>query len=79
MKEITKDMTIMDALQVDPDIAGILMGKGMHCISCMAAVGESLEEAMYVHGYSPEDTDTIVAQINDYLKNKEAGAAAQEG
>ena len=36
-KKITKDMLIPDVLAVDPYISGILMGQGMHCISCFAA------------------------------------------
>ena len=52
---ITKDMLITDILDQDMEIAQILMQKGMHCIGCMAASGESLEQAMYVHGFTPED------------------------
>ena len=67
---ITKDMTVTDILSVDEDIANILMSKGMHCIHCMAAFGESLEQAMQVHGYSAEDVDAIVEQINEFLQEK---------
>jgi len=69
---ITKDMTVTDILSVDENIAGILMAKGMHCIHCMAAFGESLDQAMQVHGYSAEDVDTIVDQINEFLQEKQS-------
>jgi len=72
---ISKDMLITDILAEDPDIAGILMAKGMHCISCMAAAGETLEQAMYVHGYDDADIDVTIAQINDFLKGGEESAA----
>ena len=75
MAKVTKDMTIMDALAVDANIASILMGKGMHCIYCAAASGETLEEAFYVHGYSPEDADNIIAEINDFISGGEAAGA----
>ena len=68
---ITKDMTVTEILSVDENIANILMGKGMHCIHCMAAFGESLEQAMQVHGYSAEDVDIIVDQINEFLEMKQ--------
>ena len=64
---ITKDMMIMDIINQDEDIADILMSAGMHCIGCMMAHGESLEQACQVHGI---DCDELVAQINEYLENK---------
>ena len=69
---VTKDMIVTDILAQDESIASRLMQMGMHCIGCMAAGGESLEDAMYVHGYSPEDVDKCVEMINDYLREKES-------
>ncbi|MDO4477473.1 MAG: DUF1858 domain-containing protein [Lachnospiraceae bacterium] len=64
MAKITKDMTIMEIIDVNEDIASVLMNVGMHCIGCMAAHGETLEEAAMVHGL---DADVLEAQINDFL------------
>ena len=72
--KITKDMKITEVVSFHPAIANILMNKGMHCISCMAAAGESLEEALYVHGYGPADVDAVVDQLNDFLGEAEANA-----
>ena len=69
--EIRKDMLIPEVLAVNPYISNILMGQGMHCISCFAASGETLEEAMYVHGFNSEDVDVLVADLNDFLKQQE--------
>lgn len=63
-------MTIVEILEKDEDIAQLLMARGMHCIGCMAASGESLEQAMYVHGYMPEDVDVIIDQINEFEELK---------
>lgn len=68
--EITKDMLVTEILEKDMEIAGILMQMGMHCIGCIAASGESLEQAMYVHGFTPEDVDKTVEDLNLFLKNK---------
>ena len=65
--EATKDMLIADLLDIDRGIAAILMGSGMHCVGCMAAAGESLEEACAVHGL---DADEMIEKINEYLANK---------
>jgi hybrid cluster-associated redox disulfide protein len=75
---ITKDMLIPDVLAVNPYISNILMGQGMHCISCFAAAGETLEQAMYVHGFTPEDVDVLVADLNDFIEQQEKYEAENE-
>ncbi len=65
--EATKDMLIADLLDIDRGIAAILMGSGMHCVGCMAAAGESLEEACAVHGLN---ADEMIEKINEYLEKK---------
>ena len=67
MAKVTKDMLIAEVLQVNENMANILMREGMHCIGCPSAQGESLAEAAMVHGING---DMLVAQINDYLENK---------
>ena len=64
MAQVTKDMQIGQLLQLDPNIAVILMRAGMHCIGCPSSQMESLEEAAMVHGM---DADLLVQQINDFL------------
>ena len=65
----SKDMLINDIIAVDAGIAAILMAAGMHCIGCLAAAGETLEEAAAVHGL---DAAELELEINDYLAKKEA-------
>jgi len=55
MADITKDMTIGEALRTNPDIAPVLLEIGMHCLGCPSAQGETLEEAAMVHGITTED------------------------
>lgn len=62
--KVTADMTIGELLHMDPNIAGVLMRAGMHCIGCPSAQAESLAEAAVVHGM---DVDMLVSQINDFL------------
>ena len=61
---VTKEMTIGEVLNINMDIAPILMEIGMHCLGCPSSQMESLEEAAMVHGL---DADVLVAQINDFL------------
>ena len=64
MAQVTKQMLIGELLQLDPNIAGVLMRAGMHCIGCPSSQMESLEEAAMVHGM---DVDVLVEHINDFL------------
>ena len=64
MAKVTKNTLIGQLLQIDPNIAAILMRAGMHCIGCPSSQMESLEEASMVHGM---DVDVLVQQINDFL------------
>ncbi len=65
--EINKKMTIEEIINVDNNIAAILMGSGMHCLGCVMASGENLEQACGVHGI---DCDALVNEINAYLATK---------
>ena len=64
MAKVSKDMLIGQLLQIDANIAPILMRAGMHCLGCQSSQMESLEEAAMVLGL---DADVLVNQINDFL------------
>ena len=64
MAKVSKDMLIGQLLQIDANIAPILMRAGMHCLGCPSSQMESLEEAAMVHGL---DVDVLVTQINAFL------------
>ncbi len=65
--EINKSMTIEEVLQKDMGVADLLMDAGMHCLGCVMASGEDLEQACAVHGI---DVDVLVGKINDFLAKK---------
>ena len=64
MTQVTKSTMIGELLQIDENMAGILMASGMGCVGCPSAQMESLEEAAMVHGIEP---DALVKEINDFL------------
>lgn len=64
----TKDMLIIELLEMDRSVAEVLMNAGMHCVGCMAARGESIEDACAVHGI---DADKLIEVINKRLEAKE--------
>lgn len=59
---ITKETLIGEVLEINSELAEILLGAGMHCLGCPAAAGESLEEACAVHGI---DVEELVKKLNE--------------
>lgn len=60
---ITKDMLIVDILKQgnEEEISEVLLNSGMHCLHCMLAHGETLEEAAAVHGI---DINQLIDELN---------------
>ena len=63
------NMIIGDILKMDPEMAGVLVAGGMHCIGCPSAQMETIEEAALVHGIEP---DLLVARVNAFVESKQA-------
>ncbi len=57
---IDPDMLIIDIIEKYPDAAQVLMNCGMSCVTCGAALYESLSEACMVHGLDPEDVKEVL-------------------
>ena len=54
--EITKDIMIGDLVEAYPKLARVLVEEyGFHCIGCMAAGMETLEEGAKVHGLTEKE------------------------
>ena len=64
MAQITKDTMIGELLNIDAEVAPILLEIGMHCLGCPSSQMETIEEAAAVHGYDP---DKLVEKINTFL------------
>ncbi|MBE5786897.1 MAG: DUF1858 domain-containing protein [Clostridiales bacterium] len=63
---VTKDMTIIEVLNMHRGTARIFMEFGMHCLGCPHATGESLAGACMAHG---ANVDELVHQLNEFLAN----------
>ncbi len=66
MAKITADTLIMDCLEINPNSAEILLSAGMHCLGCAMAHGETIAEAVAVHG---EDLDALLAKLNEGVED----------
>lgn len=64
MARVTKDTMIGDLLQIDQNVAPLLLNIGMHCLGCLSSQMETIAEAAMVHGIDPDD---LVVEINTFL------------
>jgi len=62
--KVTKDMTVIEVIRMDPNSAEVFYKHGLHCIGCPSASGESLEDASAVHGI---DADKMLEDLNKYF------------
>ena len=71
---VTKNMLIAEILSENPEkaqlLSEIMLDFGIHCIGCGAAAFETLEQGVLGHGFSEEDLNKLVKQINEVLEAK---------
>ncbi|HHX30254.1 MAG TPA: DUF1858 domain-containing protein [Clostridiaceae bacterium] len=65
---VTRETMILDLLQQHSDTAAVLMDHGLHCLGCMLASYENLEQACMAHGI---DVDRLVEDLNLFLEGQE--------
>jgi len=70
MARVTKDTMIGDLLQIDQNVAPLLLNIGMHCLGCPSSQMETIEEAgmgyraCFNKGLDPDD---LVVEINTFI------------
>lgn len=67
MARVTKDTMIGELLQIDENVAPLLLNIGMHCLGCPSSQMETIEQAAAVHGI---DADGLVDDINNFLASQ---------
>jgi hybrid cluster-associated redox disulfide protein len=60
-EKFNKDMTFHQALQVSPEVAGVLGQFNLGCVGCMGAMNETIEQGARAHGLDVED---IIKALN---------------
>lgn len=62
--KITKDMTFHEVLSKYPKTAQIFLKHNMHCIGCVMASGETIEQGAKAHGI---DLKKLLEDLNKSL------------
>jgi methionine synthase II (cobalamin-independent) len=64
---ITGDTTIEDLVRLIPGSVRYLMEQGIKCLACGEPIWGTLESAAREKGFSPEDIDRFVKDLNALL------------
>ncbi|MDF2803512.1 MAG: disulfide oxidoreductase [Anaerocolumna sp.] len=64
---LDKKMSITDIVDTYPDTFEVFLSHGMHCIGCMAADFESVEEGALVHGI---DIEELMRDLNEIISEE---------
>ncbi len=62
-----QDMTIGQALMLNPNAEAVFMGFGMHCVGCFVSQMETIGEACEVHGV---DVKEVLKQLDNMPTDK---------
>lgn len=66
--EITKNIPINDLINNHPDVIPVLMGYGLHCVGCSFASHDTLETGAKLHGFSEEEIEMMIKDVNITIK-----------
>jgi len=69
-QSITADQNIGEIAQKHPEVMGIFMKYGLHCIGCAAAHFENLEQGCKAHGMDDKTIKKLVEEANKAVKEK---------
>ena len=67
-QNITKNMTIGEAVQKHPESAVVMMSYGLHCIGCHVAAFETIEQGCKGHGLDDKEIDKMIDDINKAIE-----------
>lgn len=67
--DIDKKIWIEDLLKKYPQAQQFLSKKGIVCIMCGEPVWGTLEEQMEEKGFSKNKMDTVITELNEFIKN----------
>jgi len=70
LKSVNKNMSFGRIISSVPE-SGMIMSKyGLHCIGCMFAYDETVEEGCKAHGFDEKTIDSMIKEINEFIKKK---------
>ena len=71
MAKITKKSNLGELVQAYPKAGRVLMEDyGLHCVGCVAASFDTLEEGMKIHGYDDKEIEKMINKLQKLVEEK---------
>ena len=64
---VTADWTVADIVARYPQATSVMAEYGLHCFGCSASGMETLEEGCSGHGFTTDDIENLVEDINELI------------
>ncbi|HLD75680.1 MAG TPA: iron-sulfur cluster assembly accessory protein [Candidatus Norongarragalinales archaeon] len=71
-QSVTKEMLIGDVVAAYPEAVDVMLSNGFHCIGCSVSPYESISAGAMSHGFTSEQVDALLVQINQAIAGKPA-------
>jgi len=66
---VSRDWTVAEIVGQYPQVTEVLSEYGLHCFGCAASAFESIAEGCLGHGFSEEDINLLITDLNDAIAN----------
>lgn len=70
---VTGDMTVQEIVELYPLTVEILAEWGLGCSACHIGAIETIEEGAFAHGFSQEEVDEIIHDLNEAALREREG------
>jgi hybrid cluster-associated redox disulfide protein len=64
---ISRNTTVGEIIEKHPSAIEVLLWKGIHCVGCHAAFFETIEQGLRAHGFSEEEIDETLKELNEKI------------
>lgn len=63
--QLRRDMIIGEIVGMFPEATDIMLSYGLHCVGCHVNMYETLEQGMMGHGFTEEQLNDLLEELND--------------
>lgn len=75
---ITKSTILSEVVSQHSELVEVLVNDyGLHCVGCMAAAFETLEEGAKAHGFSDQEIAKLVKKLNQIISKDKLTARVE--
>lgn len=70
-RAVEKTISLEELVRLYPQTVGFLLERGIRCLACGEPLWGTLESAAQEKGFSPEEIDQLVDDLNGFVREQE--------